>query len=278
MKSARKVIHILVFGLVLGPVCFRTAIAEDAAIPSADAAVPQASSSPPGSSVVDETADSKWHFYNTGYLWLPGIHGTLGVRGFDTSVHVSAIDLLSNFRLGFMGTFIPTYNRFSAPVDYFWVRLKDSKAIPSDPDYSVSAKVTESIITPKVAFLMINRPKVKVYGTMGPRIWHEGTTLNLVPSIEGRSPYQSANWVDFVAGARFSAPLGAKASVDVLGDAGEGGATLDYQVAGFLNYQVKPQLSLQGGWRYLTVHYGNNGNLFNGTMQGLVLGATYKFK
>jgi hypothetical protein len=64
----------------------------------------------------------------------------------------------------------------------------------------------------------------------------------------------------------------------VLGDAGGGGATLDYQLAGFVNYQVKPKLSLQLGWRDLTVHYGNNGNLFNGTMQGIAFGVTYKFK
>jgi len=64
----------------------------------------------------------------------------------------------------------------------------------------------------------------------------------------------------------------------VLGGAGEGGATLDYQLAGFLNYQVKPKLTLQGGWRYLTVNHGNNGNLFNGTIQGIPLGATYKLK
>jgi hypothetical protein len=125
---------------------------------------------------------------------------------------------------------------------------------------------------------MVNHPKIKVYGTAGPRIWHEGTTLNLVPAIGGRVPYQSANWIDFVAGARFNVPLSSKASVDILGDAGEGGATLDYQIAGFVNYQVKPKIALQGGWRYLTVHYGNNGNLFNGTMQGIILGATYKFK
>ena len=73
-------------------------------------------------------------------------------------------------------------------------------------------------------------------------------------------------------------PLSSKASVDVLGDAGEGGATLDYQVGGLLNYQVKPKWTLQGGWRYLTVHYGNNGNIFNSSIQGILIGATYKFK
>lgn len=72
--------------------------------------------------------------------------------------------------------------------------------------------------------------------------------------------------------------LAPRASVDALGDAGEGGATLDYQVAGLLSYQVKPKLSLEGGWRYLTVHYGNNENVFNASIQGIALGATYKFR
>ncbi len=85
-------------------------------------------------------------------------------------------------------------------------------------------------------------------------------------------------WIDFVLGARFNVPLGKKASVDILGDGGEGGATLDYQVGGILNYQMKPKLTAQIGWRYLTEHYGNNGNILNTTTQGIVFGATYKFK
>jgi opacity protein-like surface antigen len=159
-----------------------------------------------------------------------------------------------------------------------WMRLKDSKAIPFAPGYSVQALLNQSIITPKVSYLLVNNPKIKIYGTAGPRIWHVGTTFSLSPTILGRSLYNGTSWVDFVAGGRFSLPLGSKASVDILGDAGEGGATLDYQVAGFLNYQVKPKLSAQAGWRYLTVHYGNNGNLMNASIQGIVIGATYKFK
>jgi hypothetical protein len=91
---------------------------------------------------------------------------------------------------------------------------------------------------------------------------HESTTLELIPTINGNNLSRSVTWTDFVAGGRFSMPLSSKASVDVFGDAGEGGATLDYQFGGFVNYQVKPKLVLQGGWRYLTAHYGNNGTVF----------------
>ena len=170
-----------------------------------------------------DLTDNKWHVYGTGYLWIPGIHGTVGVRGFDTSVHVTAGEIFSNFRGGLLGVFTPTYNRFSAPIDFMWMRLKDSRAIPFAHNYSVQALLNVSIATPKVSYLLLNNPKIKIYGTAGPRIWHVGTTLNLSPTILGRSLYSGPTWVDFVAGARFSLPLGSKASVDILGDGGEGG-------------------------------------------------------
>ncbi len=251
---------------------------EAGSVPAAQKATAAQTSSGGFASSDTDLSDNQWHFYATGYIWFPGIHGTVGIRGFDTSVHVTAGEIFSNFRGGLLGMFIPTYNRFSAPVDYLWMRLRDSKAIPFAPDYSVRADLGMSIVTPKVAYLLVNNPKIKIYGTAGPRIWHESTTLQLIPTINGNNLSKSVTWTDFVAGGRFSMPLGPKASVDVFGDGGEGGATLDYQVGGLLNYQVKPKLVLQGGWRYLVVHYGNNGNVFNSSIQGIVIGATYKFK
>ncbi len=230
-----------------------------------------------GTSPDADLTDKQWHYYGMAYIWFPGIHGTAGIRGFDTSVHVTAGEIFSNFRGGFLGDFIPTCGRFSAPTDILWMRLRDSKAIPFPPDYSVRTDLGMTIITPKVNYLLVNNPKIKIYGTAGPRIWHESTTLGLVPTINGNNLSKSVTWTDFVMGARFSMLLGAKASVDVLGDAGEGGATLDYQLGGLLNYQVKPKWTLQGGWRYLTVHCGNNGSVLNSSIQGILIGATYKF-
>jgi hypothetical protein len=276
MKCIGLTLRILALACLVCLVSNRNVRAEEATL-AVDSGARKTSTSPVPA-LVDETSDSKWHLYGTAYLWFPGIHGAVGVRGFDTGVHISAVDLASNLRFGIMGVVTPTYNRWSLPVDYFFVRLRDDKAVPFNPNYQVQAKMTASIVTPKVNYLLLKNPKLKIYATAGPRIWHEGTTLDLVPTIAGQNLYHAANWADFVAGGRFDVPLGPKGSIVVLGDAGGGGATLDYQLAGFVNYQVKPKLALQLGWRDLTVHYGNNGNLFNGTMQGIVFGLTYKFK
>jgi len=235
MNSYRKTSLLTLAGSLALALCL-PALAQqsaDVAQPSADLASPDQTGGAPapqttaaqttsGTSPDADLTDKQWHYYGMAYIWFPGIHGTAGIRGFDTSVHVTAGEIFSNFRGGFLGDFIPTYGRFSAPTDILWMRLRDSKAIPFAPDYSVRADLGMTIITPKVNYLLVKNPKIKIYGTAGPRIWHESTTLELVPTINGNNLSKSVTWADFVIGARFNMPLGAKASVDVLGDAGEG--------------------------------------------------------
>jgi hypothetical protein len=293
LKNRRLLVQALLCGFALVAFCGSAALAQETAQLTQNAAdtlvdaptAPQAAGSPQTSANTatqpfDDTSDSKWHIYSVGYLYLPGVHGELGVLGYNTGFKASVGDLLSNFRFGIMGAFVPAYNRWSIPTDFLWLRLKDDRTLAFNSAYSIQAKATESIFTPKVAYLVVRSPKAKVYGTAGLRYWHLGTTLNLQPPLpNGSGVHQSANWADFVAGARFNFPLSEKVSIDILGDAGAGGASLDYQAASFLNYQWKPKIVLQGGWRYMTVHYqGNDQFLFNMTMNGAIFGATYRFR
>lgn len=86
--------------------------------------------------------------------------------------------------------------------------------------------------------------------------------------------------MDGVAGGRIEVVLSLKASITVLGDAGGSQASQDYQVAGLLNFKVKKNLTLFGGWRYLDVDYRNNSNLFlyDIRVSGAGLGAVFWFK
>ena len=82
-----------------------------------------------------------------------------------------------------------------------------------------------------------------------------------------------------VAGAKISMPLSPKAVITVLGDAGGGGASIDYQVAGLLGYRVKPNVILQAGWRYLDVNYRPSSSfVYDAAQSGLILGATFNLK
>jgi hypothetical protein len=264
----------LVVAVVLS-VC-GAAVAED--VPAEASGQAQTSSSN-AAAASSATPDKDWHIAATSYLWFAGLSGTVGVRGFDTSVHASAADVLSHFNIGLMEFVEARKNRFVVPVDFMWIKLSDDKSLPRFPNYSVKAKVTETLLAPKVGYVLVDQEKVKASGTVGIRYWHLGTTLQLQPQIAGANLYQSANWVDVVGGAKIDVPLSPKASVTIFGDAGAGGANLDYQLGAALNYRIKPKWVLLGGWRYLDVDYrGNNQFLFDAHMSGLVLGVTYVFK
>jgi hypothetical protein len=242
------------------------ATSEDAA-----AAAPQTPSAVP---------DDKWHFAITPYLWFAGAHGTAGFKGINTSYHASFGDIISKFNIGLMGAVDARKNRFLVPVDFLWMKLSDDKGLVNPPlpgVTSIKAKLTQTIFTPKAGYRIVDQEKMKVDGTIGIRYWHLGENLSLQPINLGN--YQAANWVDVVAGARFMMPLSPKAMVMVVGDAGAGGANVDYQVAGALGYKIKPTVMLQLGWRYLDVNYRPSSTfVFDGVTSGILLGATFNLK
>ena len=157
--------------------------------------------------------------------------------------------------------------------------LKDSKGIPfTDAVESVNVRINEDILTPKVGYRVVDKSRFKADALFGLRYWHLGTTLKLQPTQIGNGFYGAANWVDAVEGARFQAFLTEKAILTIAGDAGGGGAKLDYQVVGLLGYKLK-RLTLQGGWRYLVIHKKHTGDAFiDLAMTGVILGVVIPLK
>jgi len=63
-----------------------------------------------------------------------------------------------------------------------------------------------------------------------------------------------------VAGGRIQLLVSPKPPVTITGDAGAGGANLDFHVAGVLGDKVGRKTILQGGYRYLHANYRNTQN------------------
>ena len=241
-----------------------------------------ASSDPPrGTPSPAANADNNWHLGSMPYLWFAGVHGSVGARGVTASVHASPSDVLSKLNIGLMGATEARKKRFVVPVDFMWIKLSDDKAFPgigSSGANSIKAKMISGILSPKVGYRFVDSEKLQANALIGIRYWHLGTTLTLQPA-DFTFVSQSANWVDVVAGARFVVPLSPKAMIMVLGDAGGGGANLDYQVAGLLGYSIKPTIILQAGWRYLDVNdRPSSGFVYDVRQSGLQLGVTIHVK
>lgn len=200
-------------------------------------------------------SDDGWRAKIAIYGWFPGVHGTVGVLGHDAGFKAPFSDLF-HFLKGVIPIAVDVEKgHFVMPIDYLWMKLGDDKGIPfTDPLFSsVNIHLTQSIFTPKVGYRLYDGEHFKVDALGGIRYWHLGQNLTLEPS--GPSVGKSANWVDGLGGARFTMPLSEKAAVTVSGDAGAGGANLDYQLLGLLTFDVTRRIGVGLGWRYLDVNY-----------------------
>jgi hypothetical protein len=223
-----------------------------------------------------------WHVGVTPYIWFSGVHGTVGALGHDASVHASFSDIFQYFNIGLMGVVETRYNRVLMPVDFMWMKLSDDKGIPITDDVrSIKVKMTETMLTPKIGYRIVDGKKVKVDALFGIRYWHLTTDVTLQPTQIAGGFSQTENWVDAVAGGRIELGLSPKAFLAIGGDAGGGSARSDYQVAGFLGYKAGRRWVLLAGYRYLSVNYRPSGQsqfIYNVNMPGMVIGATYNIK
>jgi hypothetical protein len=208
------------------------------------------------------------------------MHGTVGARGQEASVHVSAGDVLSYLNIGAMGAVEARYNRVVMPVDFLWIKLSDDKGLPINQiATSVKAEVRKTLLTPKIGYRIVDQAKIKVDALFGIRYWHLATDLSLRPTPIANGFSQSAGWVDAVAGGKFQFVLTPKIDLTVAGDAGGGSARSDYQIVGLIGYKLWRRCILQGGWRYLDVNYRPSGGfVYNVASTGLLLGATITLK
>lgn len=226
--------------------------------------------------------DSEWHFDASPYIWLPGVHGTVGALGRDSSVHATPRDLISNFRFGLMGTVEARRKWLLMPLDIMWVRLGDSKALPFPNLGAESAdiKADEFILTPKVGIRLLNQEKIKIDALTGFRYWHFSENVHFVPSNLNLNFSASQDWVDPLLGGRITGALAPKILITIFGDVGGWGtgSQLDYQFGGVLGYKIKPQWTLQAGYRYLFVDYRNGGSTIEMVTSGALMGITFNIK
>ena len=249
---------------------------------TAGASLSQGEPDASGSGQSGPTPDTGWHVNVSPYLWFPGLSGRIGVLGRNASVHASPGDLLSHFGLGFMGAGELRKGRFLFPLDFMWIKLEADRSTPFNPGVSyVNVKVTQTILTPGFGYRVINQEMLKVDAQVGLRYWHLGQNLSFQPSGIFANTSQSANWVDVVAGAKIEGALTPKVLVTVFGDAGGGGANVDYQVGALLGLKVAKKAILQAGWRYLDVDYRTGppvSFVYDVHQSGAIAGVTFLLK
>jgi outer membrane protein OmpA-like peptidoglycan-associated protein len=265
---------------VAGPVAAAptaTPAIPDAPSPAAD---PMPAQGPgPVSPYPTGSTGGNWRVGISIYGWFPGLHGTVGALGHNASIHVPFSDVFHTLK-GIVPIAVEAdKGRFVMPVDFLWMKLGVDNGIPINDfgQTSINTHLTESILTPKVGFRLLDADHLKFDALGGIRYWYLSLDNTLEPSGIGTS--RSVQWVDGVGGGRFILPFGEKASVTVAGDAGGGGSNLDYQLLGLMNFNLSSKLGLAVGWRYLDVDYQPTTNqfVFDTVTSGAIAGFSYNF-
>jgi len=225
--------------------------------------------------------DDQWHIAVSPYLWLPGMYGIIGFPNRNLHVHASAGDVLSHFRFGLAGAVEVRRKWLVLPLDMLWVRLEDDKPIPLEAGVvSANVKLGEFLLTPEVGVRFVDQERIKVDFVTGFRYWHVSNSLAFSPSALGLSFSNSLNWVDPLVGGRIQAPLSPKIVVNLLGDVGGWGtgSQIEYQLVGLIGYKIKPNWTLQAGYRYLRVDYQSGLFVMNIHDPGGIFGVTWAIK
>lgn len=280
MIAFRKSCRPLLFAVATALLVCAAAVAEDQ--PATPDAQTQTTSAPAPSQPATATDDDGWHLNLSPYLWFSGLSGTAGVRGHEVSVHASPGDLLSHFDIGLMGAMEARKNRIVIPLDFMWIKLQGDRTTPFDPGVSYARlKITQTVLTPAIGYRVVDHEKLKVDAHVGIRYWYLGQNLSFQPSGILDNLSSSANWVDVVAGSKIEVPLSEKSVLTIFGDAGAGGANIDYQFGGLLGLRVSKLIVLQAGWRYLDVNYRNSPPqlfVYDAHQSGALLGMTFNLK
>jgi hypothetical protein len=222
---------------------------------------------------VSQTTSDELRYTIAPYLAAAGMSGTVGVKGYDATVDMSASDVLSHLKAGFMGIFGVKKNGWGFAFDTFYSKLG------ADPVTKGSVVVEPSASTGLYAFLASRRITPVADLVFGARVTSTTTALAFTAPIT-RSVSGTKTWVDPVAGVNLAVPLNPKARFTMLADLGGFGAasSISVDLLPAVQFQVARHAWLALGYRYIYDNYNDDeGFVYKITIQGPAFGFVFPF-
>jgi hypothetical protein len=225
-------------------------------------------------------AAADWEFKLTPYLWATGLEGEIGVfpRLPPVTVNESFADILDQLTFAAMGTLEARTGKFGVLGDIIYVDTDTSATIPDRRFVSVSLGTKSTITTLATAWRIAEQRRLDVDMLVGVRLMWTETDLTLRRD-DGLtlSAKPDDMWMDPIAGVRGIYQLSPHWSITAYGDVGSGASDLTWQAYGAANYQVNDCMRLLAGWRHLKDDFDDDGFVYDVTMDGPMLGASFSF-
>jgi hypothetical protein len=206
------------------------------------------------------------------YLVLAGMSGTLGVRQFETTVDMSASDVLNHLSGGFMGYVAVKKGKWGFAGDTIYSKLS-TEATRS------GLTIEPSSSTGLYTFLATRQLTPIVELVAGARVTSTTTTIAVTAPVQ-RSVSDGKTWVDPIVGVNIVAPVREKVKVALLASLGGFGAasTISVDLQPVLQFRVARHAWLAAGYRYIYDDYSDDaGFVYEVTVQGPAFGVVIPF-
>ncbi|WP_198162345.1 hypothetical protein [Bosea sp. WAO] len=262
------------------PMCRSTLITVSlfAGLPSNAADLSSATSAP--RSLVQSAGPT---FTFTGYGWASALHGRASTLPPlpAAKADLSFGDILKDLNGGLMGVAEMRLGRWGFIADAMFTQVTSGATLPGPYFSSVKLRSQTLTLQASVLYRLYSDASMDVDLGAGLRFWNLDNRLKVGPGALNLAIVHSEaeNWLDPVVAARLIARLGGPWSVTLIGDVGgfDAGSRLTWQALGTVNYQWNENWVLHAGYRALHVDYRKDRFLYDTTMHGPILAATYRF-
>ena len=219
----------------------------------------------------------------TPYFWMPW--SSVGVRPVNTnlpgrSVTIGPGDLITHLEwVPFMGEAEFRMGPFALVTDYMHVPLSSGITTRGILFGNGRSAASSNTGTAMVLYRIVSTRDQYLDVGAGVRAWGISTEVflsqgELLPAVNVSG---GQTWGDVLAGARYHYNLGHGFGATAYGDIGAGGAKIDWQAVGTIDYQIQHWPTLHAGFRSLNFNYQASFARFPVNMYGPFVAATFHF-
>lgn len=222
-------------------------------------------------------------FYVTSYIWASGINGRSAT--FPplpaANINLGFSDVLKELNGAMMLAAEMRIDRWSFVVDGQFSQVTAGGNLPGPFFSSLKVRSQSTTIQASALYRAYTDANISLEVGGGIRFWNLNNKLEIQPGLDNLyiDHRQTEMWVDPTLGARIGLKLGGPWSLTLAGDIGGFGvgSRFSWQAMSTVNYAWNENWTLKAGYRALHVDYRNDGFLYDVTMHGPAIAATYRF-
>jgi hypothetical protein len=215
------------------------------------------------------------------YVWIAGFEGTVGGAGGDAGTGNDADFSHLWDELGLAGAMLNVSwrrGRWTAFGDWTYAHVSSESPtrVPALYD-SIEADIRGHVVQAFAGYDLRPGEASHVDVFAGARYYNLELSIDFSGgTLPARELAGDQDWVDAVAGVRWTARFAQHWRSYLQGDVGAGGSDLSWQAVGGIGYDFSWG-ALFGGWRYLHIDYGSGSYELDAALTGPFVGAAFGF-